>query len=111
MSNSKIEKEDKWDNLNINCTIYKTRLNKKFLEKVSYALPDRSKVVSFIPGTIVEILVSPGDTLKEGDDLMVLEAMKMKNRLKAPVGGRVRSINTSVGETVPKGALLMEIDL
>jgi len=105
------ENDHKWDNLNINFTNYKTRLNKKFIEKVPYKLPDRSRVISFIPGTIVDILVRVGDTLSEGDDLMVLEAMKMKNRLKAPVSGRVRSINTKVGETVPKGALLLEIEI
>lgn len=104
-------KDQKFDSLNINGTTYQTRLNKKFLEKTPYSLPDRSKVISFIPGTIVRILVKAGDILKEGDDLMVLEAMKMKNRLKSPVNGRVKSINTKVGETVPKGALLLEIEI
>jgi len=103
--------ENKWDSLNINCTTYKTRLNRKFLEKAPYAPPDLSKVISFIPGTVLEILVKTGDILKEGDYLIVLEAMKMKNRLKSPVAGRVRSINIKVGEKVPKGALLLEIDL
>jgi biotin carboxyl carrier protein len=96
--------------LSINCTVYKTRLSKKFQEKIPYSPPDRSKVFSFIPGTIIELIAKPGDKLSEGDDLLVLEAMKMKNRIKSPVSGVVKSVNVDLGATVPRGTLLIEFE-
>jgi biotin carboxyl carrier protein len=96
--------------LNIDSSVYKTRLSKKFINRKSYAPVDKRKVHSFIPGTIVELLIEVGSEVNEGDEILVLEAMKMKNRIKAPVSGRVSRINVSVGEKLPKGTLLLEFE-
>lgn len=61
-----------------------------------------------MPGIILEVNVSEGDTIKKGDFLCVLEAMKMENTLTAPRDGVVKSVNISKGETVDKGKLLIE---
>ncbi len=61
-----------------------------------------------MPGIILEVNVSEGDTVKKGDFLCVLEAMKMENTLTAPRDGVVKSVNISKGETVDKGKLLIE---
>lgn len=98
------------DDLNINCTVYKTRLSEKFAAKVPYTSPDVRSVFSFIPGTIIEIIAKPGEKLEAGDDLLILEAMKMKNRIKSPVTGLLKSINVELGSTVPKGTLLAEFE-
>ena len=98
------------DDLNINCTVYKTRLSKKFAAKVPYSYPDLRCVFSFIPGTIIEIIAKPGDKLNAGDDLLILEAMKMKNRIKSPVTGILKRINVDLGSTVPKGTLLAQFE-
>jgi biotin carboxyl carrier protein len=58
---------------------------------------------------VVEILVSQGDTVKQGDDIVILEAMKMKNRLKSHLEGRVAAVNVNPGDRVIKGAVLVEI--
>ena len=47
--------------------------------------------------------------MKEGDDIVILDAMKMKNRLKSHVEGRVIAVNVRPGDRVTKGAVLVEI--
>ncbi len=60
-----------------------------------------------MPGTIVSISVAPGDTVTEGQTLMVLEAMKMENQILAPADGTVKEIGTSPGEAVNAGDTLI----
>jgi biotin carboxyl carrier protein len=61
-----------------------------------------------MPGLVTRILVSPGDEVKAGTRLVVMEAMKMENELRAKADGRVRSIAVAPGTAVEKGALLVE---
>ncbi|MBS0011264.1 MAG: acetyl-CoA carboxylase biotin carboxyl carrier protein subunit [Bacteroidales bacterium] len=104
-----MKKQDKsLEILNINYTEYSTRLSNKFKSRKAYSPLDRSKLHSFIPGTIVDILVKEGDNIKKGDEVLVLEAMKMKNRLKSPLTGKVKKIDVEVNDKVPKGKLLIE---
>ena len=63
-----------------------------------------------MPGLVVDVLVKVGDTIKKGDSLMVLEAMKMENILKAPGEGKVSKINQKKGETVEKNMVLIELE-
>ncbi|HCC71655.1 MAG TPA: acetyl-CoA carboxylase biotin carboxyl carrier protein subunit [Bacteroidales bacterium] len=105
------KKENKLEKLNINYSEYTTRLSSKFKERVSYKPVDKTRLMSFIPGTIIEILIAEGDKVCKGDEILVLEAMKMKNRIKSPVEGLVKSINVELNEKVPKGKVLIEIDL
>lgn len=63
-----------------------------------------------MPGLILDVVVKPGDEVKEGDYLLVLEAMKMENSLTAPRDGIIKSISVTQGETVEKNQLLVEMD-
>ena len=63
-----------------------------------------------MPGLILEVNVKEGDEVKEGDYLLVLEAMKMENTLTAPRDGVVKSISITNGETVEKNQLLIEME-
>ncbi|HNP68792.1 MAG TPA: acetyl-CoA carboxylase biotin carboxyl carrier protein subunit [Aequorivita sp.] len=63
-----------------------------------------------MPGIILEVNVSEGDEVKQGDFLCVLEAMKMENTLTAPRDGVVKSVTIAKGETVDKGKLLIELE-
>ena len=67
------------------------------------------KVLSPLPGSIIKINVNVGDNVKEGDCLIVMEAMKMENNVIAEKGGTVKSIKVGIGETVLQGDTLMEI--
>lgn len=61
-----------------------------------------------MPGIILEVNVSEGDEVKQGDYLCVLEAMKMENALTAPRDGIIKSVHIVKGNTVEKGKLLIE---
>jgi biotin carboxyl carrier protein len=61
-----------------------------------------------MPGLVTRILVSLGEEVKAGARLVVMEAMKMENELRAKADGRVRSIAVAPGTAVEKGALLVE---
>ncbi len=63
-----------------------------------------------MPGTIQQILVKKGQKVRSGQTLMILEAMKMEHKIKAPSSGEIISINYSLGNRVEMGANLIEID-
>lgn len=63
-----------------------------------------------MPGLILDVMVKPGDEVKEGDYLLVLEAMKMENTLTAPRDGVVKSISVEKGKSVEKNQLLIEME-
>ena len=63
-----------------------------------------------MPGLILEVNVEKGSQVKEGDFLLVLEAMKMENTITAPREGVVKSIQINKGETVEKNQLLIEME-
>lgn len=66
-------------------------------------------LVAPMPGLIVRVQVQVGDTVQAGDALVVMEAMKMENELRASAGGIVSKIHVAVGTAVEKGALLVEL--
>jgi len=63
-----------------------------------------------MPGLIIDIMVQVGDNITAGDSLLILEAMKMENVLKASGDGVVKSINYNKSESVEKGAVLIELE-
>jgi len=63
-----------------------------------------------IPAVVSEILVRPGDQVKNGDKLILLESMKMILAIKAPAPGIVKAINCSPGEAVQPGLQLIELE-
>ena len=62
-----------------------------------------------LPGVIVEICVNVGDTVKQGQKVAVLEAMKMENDIEATTGGTVTAINVNKGDSVLEGAPIVTI--
>ncbi|PKP26498.1 MAG: acetyl-CoA carboxylase biotin carboxyl carrier protein subunit [Bacteroidetes bacterium HGW-Bacteroidetes-2] len=63
-----------------------------------------------MPGLILDVLVKAGDKVKEGDYLLILEAMKMENTLTAPRNGVVKTVSVEKGKTVDKDQLLLEME-
>ena len=97
------------ETLEIGYTVYSTRLTNKFRNRPIWVRPDENKIAAFIPGTIQKIFVREGDHLEEGQAILILEAMKMRNEILCPVSGTIRSIHVSEGNHVPKNKLLVEI--
>uniref|UniRef100_A0A2K5HHE2 Propionyl-CoA carboxylase alpha chain, mitochondrial n=1 Tax=Colobus angolensis palliatus TaxID=336983 RepID=A0A2K5HHE2_COLAP len=83
-------------------------LNKFMLEKVT---EDTSSVLrSPMPGVVVAVSVKPGDTVAEGQEICVIEAMKMQNSMTAGKTGTVKSVHCQAGDTVGEGDLLVELE-
>ena len=93
--------------LNIDESFYKTRISSKFENRKKYTAPDPRMILSFIPGTVLDILVKAGQKVKKGDNLMILDAMKMQNNLKCPRDGKIKNIPVIKGDKVSKGTVLI----
>lgn len=63
-----------------------------------------------MPGLVVRVLVEPGQQVQPGQGLIVLEAMKMENELKARTGAKIRSVSATPGQAVEKGQVLVEFE-
>jgi len=67
-------------------------------------------VVAPMPGLVLDVLVEEGDTVEAEQGLIVLEAMKMENELRAPAAGTVTAIHAAAGDAVDKNAVLIEVE-
>jgi len=67
-------------------------------------------IAALMPGKVVRVLVSPGDTVETGQGLVVVEAMKMQNEMKAQRAGRVLTVSAREGATVAAGEPLVTIE-
>ena len=104
------DKKERCKTLVIDGTKYRTRFNKKFENSKQWAKPDSNKIISVIPGTVLKLFISEGAQVSAGDSMMVLDAMKMKNRILFQKNGIVKSVNVKEGERIPKGFLMVEME-
>lgn len=102
-----MKNKEKMGLLNIDSTLYKTRISRKFEARTPYKAGNPKYILSFIPGTVLDILVKTGQSVRKGDDLMLLDAMKMQNQLKSTIDGKVKIIPVKKGDKVSKGTVLM----
>ena len=68
------------------------------------------KVEAPMPGTILDVKVSVGDSVSSGSVLCILEAMKMENEIVAPQDGTVASVNVSKGDSVEAGQVIITLN-
>ncbi|WP_066225968.1 biotin/lipoyl-containing protein [Formosa haliotis] len=78
--------------------------------KISSASSGKIKVEAPIPGVILGLNVKVGDTVKDGDLLLVLEAMKMENNITSEKAGVVTAVNVAVGQQVLQGEVMIELE-
>ena len=105
-----MNKNDKLGFLNIDTSLYQTRISNKFQNRKPYKPADPRIILSFIPGTVLDIFIEPGQSVSKGEDLMILDAMKMQNKLKCNMDGKVKSIAVKKGDKVSKGTVLLELE-
>jgi pyruvate carboxylase subunit B len=70
---------------------------------------DQKEIVSPMPGLVVSLLKNEGDTIKKGEGIVIMEAMKMENELKAQSDGEIDSILVKPGQSVEKGVCLVKL--
>jgi biotin carboxyl carrier protein len=86
------------------------RLEVRDLEaRVPRPISRDGRVKSPIPGLIKQIFVAPDEVVEAGQPLLILEAMKMENEIRAPRAGAVTQLNASVGQSVALNEVLAEI--
>ncbi len=86
----------------------------KLLEKMGMSMKPGSasgNVMAPMPGKVLQVLVKEGDGVEEGQPLVVLEAMKMENVIKAAANGTVSVVEAAQGQAVEKGALLVGFEV
>lgn len=106
--------------VNTNALFYSVYVGGKFFKvekkSVSQILgakggkPKRSDVKTSMPGKIVKVYVKEGERVKEGQAVLVLEAMKMQNEIKSPHSGTVTKIARDAGESLEAGTLLFTVE-
>jgi acetyl-CoA carboxylase biotin carboxyl carrier protein len=70
----------------------------------------RTDVVAEMAGTVREVLVSPGDTVAAGQELLIIESMKMEVPVESPQEGTVAEVRVEVGTVVEEGHLLLHLE-
>ena len=101
--------EKDYKTLVIQGAVYKTTFTKKFENRFNYESPNDNLIYSFIPGTIVDIFVKEGQKVKEGETLLLLEAMKMENQVRMPFDGKIQKVHVKKDDVIPKRHLMIEI--
>ncbi len=110
-----INAETKSATMKVNNRIYECEIKDQFDDLLKSLGLDNlsSKKINDIkapmPGLVLKVLVNEGQEFKKGDNLLVLEAMKMENILKAPVDGVVKSIRIKPGDKVDKNEVLLNL--
>lgn len=101
---------EEYSDLRVNDTIYKTTLTTNYKNRKPWVPKNPMHVLVYLPGTIVELFVKEGQKVEEGEVLLILEAMKMKNKIAAPKAGKIKSINVELGQSVSKNYLMIELE-
>jgi biotin carboxyl carrier protein len=91
-------------------TEYETRLSRKFVHRKHWIAPDTRTMAAAIPGVVTTVSVHPGQKVKRGDPVLILDAMKMKNPVVASRDGVIRSVRVSPGQMVTKGEPMVEFE-
>lgn len=94
----------------VNGTEYLTTYNKKYINRKVWSEPNLNHIISYIPGTIVDIQIKEGQAVKAGEIILTLEAMKMNNSIQMPFDGKIVKINVEKGQKIPKNFLMVEIE-
>jgi biotin carboxyl carrier protein len=73
-------------------------------------LQGRQNVSVPMPGKIIAVLVSEGDTVEKGQGLVIVEAMKMENEVRCPINGEIKEVRVKPGDAVEAGAVLAVVE-
>lgn len=104
------ENRPDFEKLNVDGMEYDTTLTSKFKNRKSYVPANHKLIRAFIPGTIVKVSTKRGRKVEEGDDLLVLDAMKMLNKITAPFDGKIKAVNVKKGQMVSKNFVMIEFE-
>jgi biotin carboxyl carrier protein len=105
-----VSEHEKFDRIALEGGTYETQLTRKYARRKLYEKLDPRIIKAVIPGVVAEIDTKIGKAVKQSETLMIVEAMKMLNRITAPQDGIVKFIRVGKDEKVVKGQVLIEIE-
>ncbi len=85
----------------------------QMLDKMGYAAASGKHILEVkapMPGLVLEVSVTDGQEVKEGDRLLILSAMKMENSITIHADAKIKKVNVKAGQAVEKGQVLVELD-
>jgi biotin carboxyl carrier protein len=100
--------------IKINNNIYTVTAKDKFdllLEKMGLSSLNNAKINELkapMPGMVLKVFIEEGAEIKKGDNLFILEAMKMENIIKSPTNAVIKSVKIKAGDKVEKGQILLQ---
>lgn len=101
---------EEYTNFILDDTTYSTKLTKNFESRKKYVKDNPNEIRAYIPGSIVDLFIKPGQKIREHDSLLILEAMKMKNDVVMPFDGIIKEVKVEIGSKVEKNQLLIIIE-
>jgi len=104
------ENNTKYQDFVVNSAKYLTLTTTKFDKRKKWQKADPKEIRSIIPGSVIEILAVPGQKIKEGEVILILDAMKMYTKVEMPFDGVIKSINVEKGNRIPKNTVLITIE-
>ena len=104
------ESTPKYQTFVVNSAKYKTLYTTKFEMRKKWERPDTNEVRSYIPGTVIKLFAKPGQKVKKGECLLILEAMKMENKIEMPFDGTIKEIHVEEGVQIPKDVIMVTIE-
>ena len=105
----KKEKDNEYVDFVVTARKYKTTLTAKYKNRKMWHKPCVGDVISHLPGTIVKVEVQQGQEVEAGQLLLIHQAMKMYNRVVAPVAGTIVELGVTEGDKIPKDHLMVKI--
>ncbi len=102
--------------ISIQAGVYEVKMTRPLddlIKKMGYSVGSSKSIDSIkapMPGIIIELKVEKGQTVKEGETLLILEAMKMENAIVCPKNTVIKEIYVVVGDTVDKNKLLIDFE-
>lgn len=109
----KANREEKSFVVRVNGNKYTVQLKDKYdelLEKLGMNSTATAKVKEIkapMPGLVIEVRVKEGDNIKQGDGLLVLQAMKMENVIKSPTAGDIKKVHIKKGDAIEKNQVMI----
>lgn len=89
---------------------YDTIITEKWKASRAWTRPNPNHLLAAIPGTVLLVIAKVGQSLKKGDPLLTIEAMKMENCILMPMDGTIKAIHAAPGELIKNKQLLVEIE-
>lgn len=105
-----VNKETELVDFAVTARKYKTTLTKKYVNRKVWIAPVIGEVKAVLPGTVISLNVKVGNEVKKGDLVLIQEAMKMQNRICAPISGTIKEIRVNPGERVSKEDVMIVIE-